>query len=65
MNDTVSTPRGYLSPDDIMEIAAGFMRSRALLTAFELGVFSAIGDGSKAKWREVLRSVRAFTETER
>jgi len=58
MNDTLSTPRSYLSPDDIMEIATGFMRSRALLTAFELGVFSAIGDGSKGS-EEVARRIKA------
>ena len=34
-----------LSPQPIMELASGFMRSRAFLTACELDLFTAVGDG--------------------
>lgn len=47
MTPLYNTPRPYLSPDDIMEIATGFQRSRILLTAFELGIFSALGEERK------------------
>lgn len=43
MVEPVSTPRHYLSPDDFMEIATDFQRSRILLTAFELGIFTTLG----------------------
>ena len=33
-----------LTRDSIREIAYGFQRSRVLLTAYELGIFSALGD---------------------
>ncbi len=33
-----------LSPEDLLEVGLGFMRSRALLSAVELGVFTALGD---------------------
>lgn len=33
-------------PEQIIEIAAGYQKSRILLTAFELDIFSAIGEGS-------------------
>ena len=36
-----------LSPQDIMEMAAAFQRSRVLLTAHELDLFTVLGDGSK------------------
>ncbi len=34
-------------PDDIMQLAVGFQRSRILLTAYELGLFSVLGDEEK------------------
>ncbi len=37
-----------LTPESIREIAAGFQRSRVLLTAYELGVFSAVGKGRES-----------------
>ena len=36
-------------PDDITEMIRGFMPSRAILTALELDVFTAIGNGSTAR----------------
>lgn len=36
-------------PDDITELIRGFMSSRAVLTALELDIFTAIGDGGTAK----------------
>ncbi len=36
-----------LSPHAIMELASAFQRSRVLLTAYELDLFTALGDGSK------------------
>jgi len=36
-------------PDDITDMIRGFMSSRAVLTALELDVFTAIGDGGTAK----------------
>jgi SAM-dependent methyltransferase len=42
-----STKAG-LTPEDIMQIAVGFRQSRILLTAYELGVFTALGDNEKA-----------------
>ncbi|UCE27791.1 MAG: methyltransferase domain-containing protein [Candidatus Coatesbacteria bacterium] len=35
------------TPDDIMQLAVGFQRSRILLTAYELGIFTALADGAK------------------
>jgi len=35
------------SPDQIMELAFSFQRSRVFLTGYELGLFSALGDGKK------------------
>lgn len=37
-----------LSPITIREIAIGFQKSRVVLTAFELGLFTALDDGSKS-----------------
>lgn len=39
---------GEPSPGPIMEMASGFMRSRVLLTGYELGIFTLLGDGSKS-----------------
>ena len=36
-------------PDDISELIRGFMPSRAVLTALELDVFTAVGEGGAAK----------------
>ena len=36
-------------PDDISELIRGFMPSRAVLTALELDVFTAVGDGGTAE----------------
>jgi 3-hydroxy-5-methyl-1-naphthoate 3-O-methyltransferase len=36
-------------PDDVNEMIRGFMPSRAMLTALELDVFTAIGDGASAQ----------------
>lgn len=36
-------------PDDVNEMIRGFMSSRVILTALELDVFTAIGDGGTAK----------------
>lgn len=37
-----------LSPQGIMEMATAFMRSRVLLTAYELDLFTVLGDGTKS-----------------
>ncbi len=37
----------YQNPADIMELANGFRASRVFLTAFELGIFSVLGDEGK------------------
>jgi ubiquinone/menaquinone biosynthesis C-methylase UbiE len=36
-------------PDDVTEMIRGFMASRAILTAFELDLFTAVGDGGTAQ----------------
>jgi 2-polyprenyl-3-methyl-5-hydroxy-6-metoxy-1,4-benzoquinol methylase len=43
----LSSTKGELTPDDVMQIAIGFQRSRILLTAYELGLFSALADEEK------------------
>ena len=40
-------PSRGLSPQPIMEMASGFMRSRVLLTAHELGLFTLLGDAER------------------
>jgi len=35
-------------PDDLMQTMRGFMESRAILTAIELDIFTAVGQGAKA-----------------
>ena len=37
--------QGELTRDEIRGIAYGFQGSRVLLTAYELGIFGALGDG--------------------
>jgi 2-polyprenyl-3-methyl-5-hydroxy-6-metoxy-1,4-benzoquinol methylase len=48
MNPNKSLESDALSPDSIREIAHACQRSRVLLTAYELGVFTALGDASKS-----------------
>ena len=38
---------GDITPDDVMLLAVGFQRSRIFLTAYELGLFTALGDESE------------------
>jgi hypothetical protein len=38
-------PQEPISPDRLMQLARGFMASRSLLSAVELGVFSALAAG--------------------
>jgi len=47
MNTFEASGRGITSPDQIMELAFSFQRSRVFLTGYELGIFSALGDGEK------------------
>ena len=47
-----------LSPDMIADLASGYQRSRILLTAYELGIFTALGEEKKTS-REVARLVEA------
>ena len=44
-------------PDDLNEMARGFMSSRTLLTALELNIFSVVGSGAKAE--EVCKKITA------
>lgn len=44
-------------PDDLNEMARGFMPSRALLTALELDIFSAVGSGAGVE--EVCKKIKA------
>ncbi len=37
-----------LSPQSILEMASAFQKSRVLLTAYELGVFTVLGEGSRS-----------------
>ncbi len=48
MSENKSSESMPLSPDIIRETAYAFQRSRVLLTAYELGVFTALGDDSKS-----------------
>lgn len=51
MSSKKSSPPKSLSPDSIKEIANGFQKSRIFLTAYELGIFSALGNGQKTSSR--------------
>lgn len=53
----ITNPRSYLSPDDLLEIASAFQRSRTLLTAFELGLFTALGEEPRSS-TEVARRLK-------
>ena len=44
-------------PDDMQELIRGFMPSRAVLTALELDVFTAVGEGGTAK--QIAAKIRA------
>ena len=44
-------------PDDLTELLRGFQESRAILTALELDLFTAVGDGADA--RQVAASLRS------
>lgn len=46
MNQNTSDGDRFSSPQDIMDVATGFQRSRVLLTAYELGIFTCLGDRS-------------------
>lgn len=48
MNINNSQAKDALSPDSIGEIARAFQRSRVLLTAYELELFTALGEESKS-----------------
>lgn len=47
MSENKPQTSGEPSPMEIMETASGFMRSRVLLTGYELGIFTLLGDGEK------------------
>lgn len=47
MSQNKSSNGASLAPDNIRDIAYAFQRSRVLLTAYELGLFTALGDESK------------------
>jgi precorrin-6B methylase 2 len=47
MSNSESKESLSISPDEIREIAYGFQRSRVLLTAYELDLFTAVGQGDK------------------
>lgn len=57
MSQRYATTRSYLSPDDIMEIATGFQKSRILLTAFELSLFTTLDNAALAS-AEVARRIK-------
>jgi predicted O-methyltransferase YrrM len=44
----LTMPRTEITPDHIMQIGMGFWASKALLSAVELGVFTALADGPKS-----------------
>ncbi|MDY7030354.1 MAG: methyltransferase [Thermodesulfobacteriota bacterium] len=48
MNEMKGQEQGIVSPDQIMELAICFQRSRILLTAFQLEIFTILGQGNKS-----------------
>ena len=52
----LTTSRGDVTPDHIMQIGMGFWASKALLSAVELGVFTCLAGGSKTG-RELERAL--------
>ncbi|HOD13597.1 MAG TPA: methyltransferase [Spirochaetota bacterium] len=57
MNPQPGTPR-ITGPDQLVEMASGYQKSRIILSAFELGVFTAIGNGMVSA-EEVARTIGA------
>jgi len=47
-----------ISPDTISKLVSGYQESRVLLTAYELGIFTAVGDGAKSS-AEVAHAINA------
>lgn len=58
MNDEQKANSEELSLNGIMEMARAFQKSRILLTAYELEVFTVLGDGEKTS-REVAMAIEA------
>ena len=56
MNEMKGQAQDIVSPDQIMELAICFQRSRILLTAFQLEIFTALGPGNKSS-KEVATSM--------
>ena len=56
MSTSKESEKEIASPDQIMELAFSFQRSRVFLTGYELGLFSALGDGERSS-EEVARAV--------
>ena len=50
-------PKAELTADDLYQLPRGFFHSRIFLTAYELGVFTALGDGRKTS-AEVAEELR-------
>ena len=58
MSTSKGLKKSIVSPDKIMELALSFQRSRVFLTGYELGLFSALGDGERSS-EEVAKAVGA------
>lgn len=56
MGMSKASEKEIVSSDQIMELAFSFQKSRVFLTGYELGLFSALGDGEKTS-EEVARAV--------
>ncbi len=56
MSTSKESEKEIASPDQIMELAFSFQKSRVFLTGYELGLFSALGDREKTS-EEVARAV--------
>ncbi len=48
MSGSETQRKEVVFPDQIIDLAFSFQRSRAFLTAYELGLFTALGDGKKS-----------------
>lgn len=53
-----SEKKGFSNPQDVFDMLGGFQKSRVLLTAYELGIFTALG-GEKKKSEDVAEAVAA------
>ena len=64
MKDRNSTTTNGLSVDEIMQLARSFQRSRVLLSAFELRLFTILGDEQKSSLEvaEILRTDARATD---